>query len=86
MEQESSSRVSGGLSRQVFNATLATSKRQERDLSSQKLNETKANLIGAEITEITTNSRMFGKLNSNKRSGVQINMEAPAPRSPKAKI
>ncbi len=67
------------------NATFATSKRAERDLSTSIIREQKqaSKKLAAEITEMSGKSRIFDKINSNMRSGVQINMEAIAPRSPK---
>ena len=65
-------------------ATFTTSKRAERDLSTSVKKEKKALFETAMATEITEKSRVFGKLNSNKRGAVQ--MDAPVPRSPKCKV
>ena len=80
-------RLSGTASvRSKANATFATSKRPERDLSTSIIGEQKQGCqkLAADITEISGKSRIFDKTNSNMRSGgVQINMEDIAPRSPK---
>ena len=87
MQHESRAVGAGSSSRKAFNATFATSKRQERDLSASKVAEKNPMNLGAEITEITGKSRIFGKINSNMRGGVQINMEPPTiSRSPKSKV
>lgn len=64
--------------------TFTTSKRAERDLSTSVKKDKKALFETCVAAEITGNSRVFGKLNSNKRGALQ--MEPPVPRSPKTKV
>ena len=77
-----------GCARQTQKPKFATAKRAERELSTSVVKEMNPLIqnLDAEITEISSNSRMSDKINSNKRSGVQINMDAAIPRNPKTKI
>ena len=73
-ELQADSRVvaAGGSSRHTaLNPTFVTSKRTEREFSTSAAVKDKKpfiqTLVGAEITEMATSPRMFGKINSNMR-------------------
>jgi len=83
--QQAANRVAG-CARQTQKPKFATRKRTERDLSTSVVKEKNPLIqtLDAEITEISSNSRVCDKINSNKRSGVQINMDATLARDPKS--
>lgn len=74
-ELQADSRVVAASGSSRLNPTFVTTKRTEREFSTSAAVKDKKpfiqTLVGDEITEMATSPRMFGKINSKMRGGVE---------------